>query len=209
MRSSRRAVTAALASVVVAGVAAAPGSAASPGGNAEVQAARVFALDARSGFDRVEVHLAQRRGAVRTRGSAGGVDGAQWRACVFAWTAHSFMSGCAEPTGMRVDVEEGSATGRLRFTLRDDFWGDTAVVDLALHDAGGPPVPTWSAPARADGLRVSSQPSAVLVRAAAASGSVVVTTRRGTRTTTRRHVVGAPARVQVGELVSAGVSAGA
>ena len=206
----RRVLAPALAVLVTAGVAAAPSGSATPGAGAQAVPARLFSLDAGGGFDRLEVHLAQRRAAVSTATSgSGGVTGSGWTACVFGWTSRTFFSDCATPEQLEASVAEGSADGRLRFTLRDDFWGDTAVVDLVLQDTGSTPSVAWSSTPHADGLRVYSGPTARLSRAASARGSVVLTTGRGKDRVVRRHEVRTGTPAAVSEAVSAVVAAGA
>jgi hypothetical protein len=206
----RRVLAPALAVLVTAGVVAAPSGSAAPGAGVEAAPARVFSLDAGGGFDRLEVHLAQRRTSVTSATSgSGAVSGTGWTACVFGWTSRAFFSDCAAPERLEAAVAEGSADGRLRFTLRDDFWGDTAVVDLVLTDAGSTPALAWSGTPHASGLRVYGGPTATLTREATARGSVVLTTGRGKSRIVRRHEVRPGTPAAVSEAVSAAVGAGA
>ena len=206
----RRVLAPALAGLLAVGVAAAPTSSAAPGAGVQATPARVLSLTAGGGFERLEVHVAQRRAAARaTTSGAGGVEGPAWTACVFGWTDRSFFSDCAAPIALQSTVAEGSASGRLRFSLRDDFWGDTAVVDLVLRDSGSTPAVTWSSTPYADELRVSGSPVASVVRTADVSGSVLLTTQRGKRKSTKRLVVAPGATMAVADAVAvtAGVSA--
>ena len=182
---------------------------AAPGAAVGAAPARAFSLQQGAGFDRLEVQLVQRRGSVGvSSGPAAATGSAGWSACVFGWTSSSFFSDCSEPVALTSTVGDGSATGRLRFELRDDFWGDTASVDLTLQDDGQVPTVAVGAQPYADQLRVSSAPYAAVVRTASVSGSVVVTTKRGQKRAVKRYGITAGSRLSLREAVAAAGGAG-
>lgn len=173
MRTSLRAVLAAATVLAVAQPALAsppPG----PSATARVATQRELSFEAASGWDRLSMSFQHTRGSVTAGTVSGGAGGERWDACVYSSARAGWFSSCSTPTGVTFDFPPGSATGRIKFTMRESYGSGSAVVDLTLTETAATPTVSYELAPYA----TSVAPGLTTSRLATLKGVVRVTTTR-------------------------------
>jgi hypothetical protein len=171
---------------LTAALAAAHPAAATPSAHVRTSSERSFEMHGGYAYDSVSLRFRHLRGSLGAGTHSGGASGESWEACLYAWGSSASFYGCGTPTAVTFDVPPGTATGRLRFTLRQQYWtAATAVADLTLTDSGA--VPGAGYETNPYGTHVA--PAVTTTRQAVLKGTVKVTYRRGTKTATRTYQI--------------------